>query len=68
MWSDKKKLLELLQKTIYSNRIYLNMITDRVTMVVILVIIHNFDIRFQKNFESSEPAKVEFKISENIPP
>ena len=26
-----------------------------------------FDIRFQKNLESAQPIKVEFKFSENIP-
>ena len=26
-----------------------------------------FDIRYQKNFESAQPVKVEFKFSENIP-
>ena len=28
--------------------------------------IYVFDIRYQKNFENSQPVKVEFKISENI--
>ena len=29
--------------------------------------IYAFDIRYQKNFENSQPVKVEFKFSENIP-
>ena len=29
-------------------------------------IIYVFDIRYQKNFENSQPVKVEFKFSENI--
>ena len=29
--------------------------------------IYAFDIRYQKNFESGQPVKVEFKFSENIP-
>ena len=29
--------------------------------------IYAFDIRYQKNFENSQPIKVEFKFSENIP-
>ena len=29
--------------------------------------IYVFDIRYQKNFESAQPVKVEFKFSENIP-
>ena len=29
--------------------------------------IYAFDIRFQKNFENSQPIKIEFKFSENIP-
>ena len=29
--------------------------------------IHAFDIRYQENFESAQPVKVEFKFSENIP-
>ena len=29
--------------------------------------IHVFDIRYQKKFESTQPDKVEFKFSENIP-
>ena len=28
--------------------------------------IYAFDIRYQKNFENSQPVKVEFKFSENI--
>ena len=28
--------------------------------------IHAFDIRYQKNFDNSQPVKVEFKFSENI--
>ena len=28
--------------------------------------IYDFDIRYQKNFENSQPVKVEFKFSENI--
>ena len=29
--------------------------------------IYAFDIRYQKNFENSQPVKVEIKFSENIP-
>ena len=29
--------------------------------------IYAFDIRYQKNFENSQPVKVEYKFSENIP-
>ena len=29
--------------------------------------IYAFDIRYQKNFENSQPVKVEFKFSENVP-
>ena len=29
--------------------------------------IYAFDIRYQKNFENSQPIKIEFKFSENIP-
>ena len=29
--------------------------------------IYAFDIRYQKNFENSQPVKVEFKFSENNP-
>ena len=29
--------------------------------------IHAFDIRYQKNFENSQPVKVELHFSENIP-
>ena len=28
---------------------------------------HSFDIRYQKNFESAQPIKVEHKFSEKIP-
>ena len=30
--------------------------------------IHSFDKRYQKIFESAEPVKAKFKISEKIPP
>ena len=30
-------------------------------------ILYVFDIRHQKNLESAQPIKVEFKFSENIP-
>ena len=29
--------------------------------------IYAFDIRYQKNFETAQPVKVEFKFSENVP-
>ena len=29
--------------------------------------IHAFDIRYQNNFESAQPVKVDFKFSENFP-
>ena len=34
---------------------------------IIGYIIHAFDIRYQKIFESAQPLKVEFNFSENIP-
>ena len=37
-------------------------ILDQIIMVIILVIIYVFDIRYQKNFESAQPIKVEFKF------
>ena len=44
------------------------MILDRLMMVIILVIIYTLSIYdIKKNFESSQPIKVEFKIDGVIP-
>ena len=43
-YGQNKELLELLQKIIYSNHIYLKMILDRIMMVIILVIIYTVSI------------------------
>ena len=42
-------------------------ILDQLMMVIILVILYVFDIRYQKNFESAQPIKAEFRFEVVVP-
>ena len=46
----------------------MNTIVDHLMMVMIFGYnLYVFDIRYQKNIESAQPIKVEFKFSEDAP-
>ena len=59
---EDAKLLELFQKTIYSNHVSENDFRSTNEGNNIGYNLNVFDIRYQKNFESAQPIKVEIKF------